>query len=259
MELTPALVAPTLLVVLGAAILRGLTGFGFAIAAVPLLGLLMEPARAVPLALTVAAFGGMFGVRAAARVAHWPSLRRLAFAAACATPLGGLILKHISADMARLVIAAFTLAALIGIARRPPVLAEGVAHVSSLARDLAYGFLAGLFNGLAAMPGPPAVAYYMNAPLNRESVRGSLMGFFQFTGVVGVIAATWLGLIDRPTAILIGLGVPLFLLGNALGGRLFALGSETTYRRIALASLAAMALGSAIPAVRGLMRAAGAG
>ncbi len=251
----PALIGATLLVVFCAATLRGLTGFGFALAAVPLLGFVMEPVRAVPLAMAVAAFGGLAGLHGATRACDWPSLRWLALAAAIGTPLGALVLKSISADLARLAIAAFTLSAVVGIVRRA---GAATAAAQGRARDLVFGFLAGLFNGLAAMPGPPIVAYYMSAPLGHAQIRASLLVFFQFTGFFGVAGAIALGLLDRPTGVLVALSVPAFWLGNGLGARLFALGSEASYRALALGCLILTALASAVPAVAGLWRGAGA-
>jgi len=233
-----------------AAVLRGFTGFSFALASVPMLGLAMQPARAVPLSLVIVTLGGLFGTRRAFPVCDWRSVKGLALGAAIGSPIGAVVLKYISADAARVAISLFTLAAVFSVGRSGAPQGERPgAHI------FGYGLLAGLFNGLAAMPGPPVVAYFMASPLNREAVRASLLVIFQFTAMVGVVSAAALGLIDRETLLLTLCALPAFWIGNSIGLHFFSKGSEAGYRRIVLACLALMALGSAVPAVRGIMAA----
>ena len=65
-------------------------------------------------------------------------------------------------------------------------------------RHSAAGLTAGLFNGLAAMPGPPAVAYYLAAPVQRIAARASLLVFFLATSVSALASAAFIGLIELP-------------------------------------------------------------
>jgi uncharacterized protein len=245
-----ALLAQTFLIVLLSAALRGLTGFGFALASVPLLGLVMEPTRAVPLSLTIVAIGGAFGVRKAIPLCDWTTLRGLGTGALIGTPVGALVLELISPDLARIAIAIFIIAALFSLQRVRAPKASGGGPASRVG----HGLLAGLFNGLAAMPGPPIVAYYMGTGFSRETIRACLLVIFQFTAWIGSAGAIAMGLVGVDTLLLAGCALPAFWIGNRLGAWLFTLGSETAYRRIALACLAAMALGSAVPAFRALAR-----
>lgn len=248
--MTTAMAAGAMAIVFAAAVLRGLTGFGFALAAVPMLGILMPPAQAVPLSMCIVAAGGVFGARRAMTACHWPSILRIALAAAAGTPAGAFLLKHISPEAARIAIAFFTLAAVIGVAR------AGAADAPfGAARAFVYGLVAGLFNGLASMPGPPVVAYFMSSSLSREAIRASMLIVFQITVFAGLASAIAFGLVTRDTLFLAAISLPGFWIGNWAGARLFALGSEQTYRRVALVCLIAMAIGSAAPALASLMRA----
>lgn len=238
----------TMAIVFVAAALRGLTGFGFALAAVPLLGLAMEPAQAVPISLLVVAAGGLPGAVRAAGACEWRSLRGLMIGAVVGSPVGAYLLTHIQANSARLAIACFTIAAVVHLSRATPA---PVVH--TVARDIAYGGVAGVFNGLAAMPGPPIVAYFMAAPMSREAIRASLLVFFQFTAIVGVVSAGALGLMTRDALALALASLPSFWLGNKLGARAFTMSTDSSYRRIALACLVAMAFASAVPALRALV------
>lgn len=246
-----AMAGGTMAIVFAAAVLRGLTGFGFALAAVPMLGVLMPPAQAVPVSMCIVAVGGLFGARRAMTACHWPSILRIALAAAAGTPAGAFLLKHISPEAARIVIALFTIAAVFGVAR-----AGAAGSPFGPVRALLYGLVGGLFNGLASMPGPPVVAYFMSSSLSSEAIRASLLIVFQITVVAGLSSAVAFGLVTRDTLLLAAISLPGFWIGNWAGTRLFALGSEQAYRRLALACLIATAIVSAAPALASLVRAA---
>ena len=246
-----AMAGGTMAIVFAAAVLRGLTGFGFALAAVPMLGVIMQPAQAVPVSMCIVAVGGVFGAQRAMTACHWPSILRIALAAAVGTPAGAFLLKHISPEAARVAIALFTIAAVFGVAR-----AGAAGSPFGPVRALLYGVVAGLFNGLASMPGPPVVAYFMSSSLSREAIRASMLIVFQITVCVGLSSAIAFGLVTRDTLLLAAISLPGFWIGNWAGARLFALGSEQTYRRLALACLIAMAIVSAAPALASLVRAA---
>jgi len=111
------------------------------------------------------------------------------------------------------------------------------------------GFFAGVFNGLAAMPGPPAVAYYMSAPLPRATVRSSLMVFFLLTSVAAMASGIALGLITLQTFSLSLLGLPVMWIGTKIGHMAFIRGSDQMRRRVSIGSLGVIAL---VCAIKGL-------
>src|SRR5271156_4351721 len=84
-----------------AASLRGFTGFGFAIAAVPLLSLALPPARVVPLAVVLQVLASLIDLRAASRITDWWSMLWLSPGMVVGTPLGLLLLTRLSANEAR--------------------------------------------------------------------------------------------------------------------------------------------------------------
>jgi uncharacterized membrane protein YfcA len=240
-SLTPGLMAATAAAIFAAAVFRGFTGFGFALAAVPLLGLVMSPARAVPVAAGLQLLGGLLDFRSASKTCHWPSLRWLIIGAAVGSPIGALILVAIPAPISRLLISAITLLAVF-------VLGQGFKLVAVPTRTTTSvtGFLAGLFNGLAAMPGPPAVAYYMSTPLSPDTVRASLMVFFLATSISAVLAAATVGLIDSQVTGLLLLCLPVMWVGTRIGERAFTRGTQAMHRHVSIVSLGLIAIGSAI-------------
>src|SRR4051794_30057521 len=135
-------------------VLRGFTGFGFAIAATPLLSLVLAPAQAVVMVMLLGLGIGLTDVRTAVTRSSWTSVVPLAVGMAAATPLGVLALTLLSAAHARLAIALVLVAA-------TAILMSGFRfrRLPGPVPATVLGALSGLFNGLAAMPGPPVIAY----------------------------------------------------------------------------------------------------
>lgn len=245
---TPGVTAATLAAVIAAALLRGFTGFGFALAAVPLLGLFMAPAKAVPIAVVLQLLGGLTDVHRAGRACHWPSLRWLIVGAVIGSPLGALVLSVAPAPIARITIATITAGAVVMLSR-----GFALAAVPSRPATTAVGLAAGLFNGLAAMPGPPAVVYYMSGPFRAAAARASLLVFFLATSISAFASTAAVGLVNGGVLWLAALSFPAMLLGTRIGEYSFRRGTEALHRTVSIASLGCVALLSAAKGISELM------
>ncbi len=242
--LTPGEIAFCLGVVLAGGFMRGFTGFGFAMAAVPLLALVIPPVRAVPFVILLQLAASLWDWREARRQAHWQSLPWLMAGAVIGTPLGTLGLAAMSADWARLAIAGALLLAVVLLARGfklkvmpgRPVLAGA-------------GLLAGILNGIAAMPGPPVIVLYLAGALTILVGRASLLIFFSVNNAVGAISAGAAGLIPPGTLVIALAALPLLLAAQWIGRQVFLRASPKRYRQVALGFLMALA---AITAARAL-------
>lgn len=246
--LTPRLIALSIAAVFVSSILRGFTGFGFALAAVPLLGMFMSPTQAVPIAIGLQLMGSLIDFRHATKSCHWPSLRWMMLGAALGSPIGALVLSHVPAPIARLVISAITMLAVLALGR-----GFALAAIPRGALTTFTGFLAGLFNGLAAMPGPPAVAYYMSVPLPRTTVRASLMVFFLLTSVAAMASGLAIGLITVQTLCLSVLALPVMWFGTRIGHMAFVRSNDAMHRRVSIVSLGLIALVSAAKGISELL------
>ncbi|WP_052402245.1 sulfite exporter TauE/SafE family protein [Muricoccus aerilatus] len=242
-----ATLGPVVVIIALSALFRGFTGFGFAIIAVPLLSLALPPLLAVALAAGLQFLGGLMDFRGAARTCHWPSVRWLAAGAVVASPFGTLLLAWLPADAARLV-----LAAACGVAVLALLVTPGFRTLPGHATTIAAGALSGLFNGMAAMPGPPALAYYLALPLKPVQVRASLMVFFLFSAALSTASLVLIGAMGRRELVLILAGMPLMLGGSRLGAALFRRAGGA-HRNVSLATLALVALLTAAKGMAGLL------
>ena len=232
-----------------AAVLRGLTGFGFALAAVPLLSLFLPPAQSVAIVIALQVMMGFRDVIALRRAVDWPSLSRLAVGAAIMTPVGVALLDYLNPAAMRLVIAALVGIGLAMLLRAPAV----EAPVEGPKGAWLAGGLSGLFGGLAAMAGPPAVVWFMRAGRPPAIMRASLMVFFFATSVFAAPMMAYRGMLDLPSLVISVIALPVLMLGTSLGGKLFARTSDAGYRKAALATLAAMALAAGLRGLLGLL------
>ena len=239
---------PGAAVVLGmvffAGLLRGYTGFGFSIAAVPLLSLVMPPAAAVPVVVVLQSLVGLNGLGEAVRLVDRPSIGLMAVGAAVGTPLGVLLLSRLDPDLVRLLIAA-----LVGLA----VVVLGCGFRFRVAPSgpklLLVGLASGLSNGVAGMPGPPVIAFYLASPFASPVARASMIVFFLLTAILAAVSLVPSGLMTGQVLLPAVLGLPLVLAGSWLGGQLFRRGDGARFRPVALAVLGAVATMAAMRAV----------
>jgi uncharacterized protein len=219
----------------GAALVRGLTGFGMAIILVPLLSIIMRPDKAVTLAILLQLLIGPVGIRQTLATCHRSSAGAIAMMAVMTTPIGVWLLIQTPPDVARIALAAIALGAFVLtlLQRKSQATpSRGVAIVA--------GGAAGVLTGFAAMPGPPVVPFYLREAFTPVIARASMMAVFFATSIAGTLSVWALGLLTWPVVVLgLSLFVPM-VIGNALGGRGFGKISPSIWR-----SLVALLLGVA--------------
>ena len=220
-----------------AGVLRGFTGFGFALVAVPALTLVATPVEVVPCVMLLQVIAGFQLLPRTWHAVDWPSLVPLLGAGLLLTPLGTVLLEDVPADPMRAVIGSAVLLAVlllgagIRVRREPGLLAR-----------LGIGALSGLLNGGTAMAGPPVIVYYLATHRTAASSRASLLMYFFILSLAGTASVTVAGLVTTRTLILAALMLPALAAGNALGDRWFDRASPDHYRRIAMAVLTVLAL-----------------
>ena len=228
-----------------AALLRGFTGFGFVMAAVPLLSLVLPPTRVVPLAVLLQIEVGLLDLRSAARIADWRSLRWLAPGMLVGTPIGIMALTRLSEGGARLAIGGLIIGSVIALGRGlhlPPHPPRWVTIV--------VGVISGTMNGLAGMSGPPVFAYLLALPNSTAVVRASSIVFFVGTATVAAVPMAAHGLIDITVLIWSAVSLPALFIGTRLG----AWGFRRTTPRIHRACAFTVLLGlAALLILRGLI------
>lgn len=230
----------TFLITLGgiflAAVLRGFTGFGFGLAAVPLLALALPPAQVVPLVVVLNLVIGMSGLRTAVHQTDWRAIRGLVPGVLVGIPTGLLILTAFSANTVRLAIGliiAGSVAMLWRGATLPPR--------PSAILTLAVGMMSGIMTGLASMGGPPMVVYLIAVGNSALAVRATSIVYFLFSGAISAAAMLYQGLIGRDVLLWVAAGIPAAFAGNRLGTWAFYRAKPHHHRMTALIVLSILA------------------
>ncbi len=244
--LSPVGIAFALLAVFGAAVLRGYTGFGFALAAVPALTLLADPATVVPVILLLEIMAGFQLLPDIRRSVDWLALRWLVAGALIGMPLGIWLLAALPADAMRVAIGAIVLAAVLALAH-----GFRIHRVPTRPVRVGIGALSGVLSGATAMGGPPVIIFFLASPASAAVGRASLLAFFLFASTVSAGLAAIGGLVGLSTLVLAALLAPALFLGNALGHRGFGRSNARTYRLVALIVLAGIAIVAVGRAVSG--------
>jgi uncharacterized membrane protein YfcA len=247
--MTPSPVHLALLgAILLAGVLRGFTGFGFALAAVPLGGLILAPARVVPVVLLLQLGIGVRDWLVERHRADWFSVRRLALGCLAGTPLGVFALAALPQSVVRLALGTIVCAAVAATWYGPARPMPRRTSVAVLA-----GMASGLCNGLAAMGGPPAVLYFLAVEPARAITRSSLMIYFALAATIAVPGALAAGLIDNSMLGLAAAGLPVMLAGTWIGAAVFRRVGEPAYRLVAAGALSLTAIAAIVRGLAGLL------
>lgn len=217
-----------------AALVASVTGFGYALVAMPFLALLFPPATAVPLVLISWSPIGVVLVAQSRRHQNHRRLARLLAGGLCGAPVGVYGLASLPAGTMRSVIGGISLLAILVLLLRPsrPLAAEGPALVAA-------GALSGVLGGSSGMSGPPIVLLGLNQRWEHEGFRADLLCYFLVLHVLVAALCGNAGLLDGDTLRMGLRALPGVLTGYAAGTWLRPRVDGRSYRHLALGLVAA--------------------
>lgn len=220
-----------------AGVVRGYTGFGFALILITSVSVLAAPADIVPISVVLDIFASVRMLPHVYRHVDRRGTALMLLGAMPAIPIGVLALATVDENLMRLGIGVAVLAATIAIAaglglRRPP----------GTALKLATGVTMGLMSGSAGIPGPPVILLYLSSPLPAATLRATAVAIFLATDLVALAVMTSYGLVTAELLLRCLILVPLVEASVYLGRRLYGVAAEASVKRAALVLLAAMAL-----------------
>lgn len=218
-------------------LVRGFSGFGTALVYLPVAAQVLPPFGAILTLIFMDVLAPLPNLKRAWASVDRPDLARLSLACFLLLPVGLWVLDSVSPEAFRILVSGLALAMLAvliaGLRWRgavPPRAVTGIGAVS--------GFL----GGVAGVPGPPVILFYMARPLEPARIRATILLYlFAFD----LMMMGWLagfGLLAAEFVVLgLALGLP-GMAGNWLGGRLFDPARERFYRAAAYGLIALAAL-----------------
>lgn len=220
-----------------AAFLRGFTGFGFGLAAVPLLSLALPPAEVVPFVVVLQVVVGLGGLRSAWPHCDWRSVRLLLPGLVTGIPIGIAALSLLPANPVRLAIGLIVAASVVLLWRGARLPRQPSAFIA-----LGVGLLSGVISGLSSMGGPPIVVYLLALGHPASVVRATSMIFFMLSGMTSMVPMSFTGLIGREVLTWTAIATPVLLLGSWLGTWGFHRASPQHHRITALTVLSVLSV-----------------
>jgi uncharacterized membrane protein YfcA len=220
-----------------ASIIRGYSGFGFAMVAVTSLSLMLPPIQVVPTVLILEVMASINLVPYVWRDIDWFSLRWLLAGSVLATPFGVYLLATIPAAPMRISISLIVLAAAVFMLR-------GWAWQRMAGRTLIFiiGAACGMLNGAAAIGGPPVILFYLSSPAGLTVSRASIIAYFLGIDAISLIMVSIQGLTTSKTLLTAGACLPPLILGIAVGRRIFKKVNKESFRHHVLILLIVLSI-----------------
>ncbi|MGJ8621339.1 MAG: TSUP family transporter [Yoonia sp.] len=227
-DLGPGTAAALAIALLGAAFVRGYSGFGFSAIFIAFAALLTNPLPLIPVVFACEITMTAFQARGIRPHIDWRRAIALLFGAAVALPLSISVMLSIGVENARLAISAvvglLALVLLSGWSLRKPIGTAG---------NLAVGVAAGLANG-AGVGGLPVAASMAAQPIPAQVFRATMIVFLTGIDILSLPLLWHGGVVGTETIYGVALAFPILAIGVYAGGRQFLAASPATFRRFAV-------------------------
>jgi uncharacterized membrane protein YfcA len=231
-----------------AGLARGFSGFGSALIFIPLASSIISAKLASPLLLVIDFVAAAPLIPNGWRHADRRDVATMLLGTLIGVPFGTWALTQIDALTVRWMIVALIVPML-------ALLMSGWRYRGTPTAVLtaSVGALAGFFNGVAQVGGPPIVLYWLRDATVAQRIRANIIVFFAASSVLTTISYLIGGVLTTAVVGLAALTGPAFGIGLWLGSHMFGLASEETFRRICYALIALAALVS-LPLFDGVLR-----
>lgn len=211
-----------------AGLVRGFSGFGTAMIYLPVATQFLPPYWALATIVLMDIGGPLPNLRGAWAVVNRRDLALLLGGAALSMPLGLWALSFLEPETFRWAVSLLALSML-------ALLVSGLRYRGTVTDGMVAGtgLAGGFLGGVAGVPGPPVILFYMARPLAAAVIRATtLLYLFGYD----FLMIGYLGISGHLLAVPVLLGLLLTfpnLAGNWLGGTLFVPGHERLYRAVA--------------------------
>lgn len=220
--------------ILAAAIVSGLTGFGFALVAAGLLFHLREPADATALILASSLIAQILSLMRLKRLPHWYDLWPFLLGGVIGAPLGSLSLALLDPSLVRVGVGLFLLGYSLNALSLPT---NFVSRFASRPVDGLIGFVSGILGGIAGLSGAVITAWCLMRgwePVRQRATFQSFIlvmqayAFLTLATLVGIAPPVWGDLLVT---------LPVMIVGVMVGLWLFSKLDAARFRRLVLGLL----------------------
>lgn len=242
------LVTTAELIVVGAAVfvaafIQIVAGFGFALLAVPLMTLAIEPKVAVVVSTLTGVFVTSFLAYKDRADADKVLVRRMTIGAYVGMPLGLLVFVSVDDNVLRFLLGIAVLVAVVLLAMRVSL------HHVGPHLDYGAGFISGVLATSLSTNGPPLVFALQARQLSAPRFRATISTVFAFTNIGGLALFIASGEVTRDGLVAAAVTIPAMLAGQLLGFPLRKYVHGERFRWLVLLLLIAAAISAVVNAV----------
>lgn len=227
---------------------RGFSGFGSALIFMPLASSVAAPRLVAALLLIIDFVAATPLIPNAWRRADRKATAVMVAGALIGVPIGTYLLSRLEPVTTRWIISAFVAALL-------ALLLSGWRYRGNdhVVLSVGVGGLSGFCSGLAQTGGPPIVGYWLGRPIASVIARANIVLFFAASDFFSAVSYAVSGLITVDSILFSLVVGPVYAIGVGCGAALFGRASETLFRGICYALIAA-AVVIGLPALDGVLR-----
>lgn len=224
---------------LAAGFTQGITGFGSALVAIPLLTFFLDIKTAIPLC---ALNGLLITLVLTLRLQNHIDRRKilpLLFGSLPGIVVGAFFLKKADPDLMKVLIGCLLIAyGCYRLLERPRASLRKIDSRWSYAA----GFVTGLIGGAFSAGGPPVIIYTTLTGWSKDDIKATLSGFFLASSIFIVIAHSVNGLTTIPVFSYFAITAPGVLIGVLVGAELYDRFNTDNYLRLLFISLLALGI-----------------
>jgi uncharacterized membrane protein YfcA len=227
---------------------RGFSGFGSALIFMPLASSMAAPQLVAALLLIIDFIAAAPLIPNAWKQADRKATSVMVLGALVGVPIGTYFLSRLEPVTTRWIISAFVFALLLLLLSGWRYRGKDHASIS-----VGIGGLSGFCSGLAQTGGPPIVGYWLGRPIASVTARANILLFFGASDFFSVVSYAATGLITADSIKFSFVVGPIYGIGVWLGAQLFGRASESLFRAICYALIAAAVI-FGLPALDGVLR-----
>ena len=234
-----------LLIIFATSIVQSVSGFGFALLAVPLMVFVIDLQSAVIISSFVGTLSNLLQSWQLRRNIEKTMTKRFLLATIIGSPVGLLLFVYANQSALKIVLG---VSILFGVF----VLSRGLElqHVSTLL-DWAMGVLSGVLLMSTSTNGPPLVFVLQARKIDPSTFRATLNVVFLVSGAFGLLMFGLAGEVLRSDVNMAAVSVPAMVLGITLGGAMRKHVRQKLFKKIVLALLAVGGVSSVLGGVFG--------
>ena len=225
------------IIIFFASFTQGMTGFGFALVAVPLISFLADVKYAIPIAAICGLYVNIYLIFKLKNHIKYFELKELIFGAIIGIPVGSIIVLYTDPQFLKILLGIIILLfVLLSITKKvkPRNINNKWAYL--------FGWFSGLLGGAFNTNAPPILIYFYLKGFDKFKQKASITGFFIVSSIIIVLSHIITGLSSMQIWLDSIKLLPVVLVGILLGNYLFSKISIILYNRIILIGLAIVSI-----------------